>query len=74
MEEYHLIIIFYRKTRLITRDDLIIDWRLLYKWAKLIYDNHDKAHGLATLPRFVVFTLNQRKRFLVFSVVLKYPS
>ncbi|CAF4180385.1 unnamed protein product [Rotaria sordida] len=40
-----------RKTRLITRDDLTIDWRVLYRWGKLIFDNHDQNHALITLPK-----------------------
>ncbi|CAF1069783.1 unnamed protein product [Rotaria sp. Silwood1] len=47
-----------RKTRLITRDDLTIDWRLFYKWAKLIFDNNDKTYGLVCLPEFVIFIIN----------------
>ncbi|CAF0851617.1 unnamed protein product [Adineta steineri] len=42
-----------RKTRLITRDDLEIDWRILYYWARLINDNHDKIHGLVILPSYI---------------------
>ncbi|CAF4762748.1 unnamed protein product [Rotaria sp. Silwood1] len=43
---------FCRKIRLITRNDLTIDWRIFYNWAQLIYDNHDKTHGLVILPKF----------------------
>ncbi|CAF3512541.1 unnamed protein product, partial [Rotaria sordida] len=39
-----------RKTRLITRDDLIVDWRLLYKWAKVILHNHDESYSLVSVP------------------------
>jgi hypothetical protein len=54
-----LMIIVFRKSNLITRDDLTIDWRHFYRWAKLIYNNnHDKTYGLITLPKFVVFTFN----------------
>jgi hypothetical protein len=45
--------LFYRKTRLITRDDLVIDWRIFRAWIKPIYYNRDKIYGLATLPEFV---------------------
>ncbi|CAF3831402.1 unnamed protein product, partial [Adineta steineri] len=38
-----------RKTRLITRDDLVIDWRQLYKWAKIILHNHDEPYSLVSL-------------------------
>ncbi|CAF2134732.1 unnamed protein product [Rotaria magnacalcarata] len=50
-----------RKTRLITRDDLVIDWHTLYRWAKLIHSNHDKAHALVTLPEFVLHIVDERK-------------
>ncbi|CAF1230849.1 unnamed protein product [Adineta steineri] len=46
-----------RKTRLITRDDLNIDWRILYYWARLIDDNHDKIHGLVILPNNIDISL-----------------
>ncbi|CAF4238177.1 unnamed protein product [Rotaria sp. Silwood2] len=39
-----------RKTSMITRDDLIIDWRLLYRWAQLIHDLHNKTSALVALP------------------------
>jgi hypothetical protein len=44
---------FCRKTRLITRNDLTIDWRILYNWAKVIYDNHDENHSLVIPPKFL---------------------
>ncbi|CAF4502010.1 unnamed protein product, partial [Rotaria sp. Silwood2] len=40
-----------RKTYLITRDELTIDWRTLYHWAKLVFDNHDQTAGLVILPK-----------------------
>ncbi|CAF4503506.1 unnamed protein product [Rotaria socialis] len=46
-----------RKTRLITRDDLVIDWHTLYRWAKLVHNNHDKAHALVTLPEGLEFSI-----------------
>ncbi|CAF1134879.1 unnamed protein product [Rotaria sordida] len=46
-----------RKIRLITRNDLIIDWRIFYNWAQLIYDNHDKTHGLVILPKDINMSL-----------------
>ncbi|CAF3884238.1 unnamed protein product [Rotaria sordida] len=49
-----------RKTRLITRDDLTIDWRLFYKWTKLIFDNHDETHGLIILPKYSLMICIQR--------------
>ncbi|CAF4659701.1 unnamed protein product [Rotaria sp. Silwood1] len=39
-----------RKTRLIARDDLIVDWRLLYKWTKVILHNHDESYSLVSVP------------------------
>ncbi len=47
---------FYRKTRLITRNDLNIDWQIFYAWAQIIYNNHDKIHSLVVLPKFVEFS------------------
>jgi hypothetical protein len=44
-----------RKTRLITRDDLIIDWKIFYHWVKLISHNHDKDYSLVVPPKFVRF-------------------
>ncbi len=44
---------FCRKTRLITRNDLTIDWRILYNWAKVICKNHDGNHSLAIPPKSV---------------------
>ncbi|CAF3152333.1 unnamed protein product [Rotaria sp. Silwood2] len=41
-----------RKTHLITRDDLIIDWHKLYRWVKIIQNNHDENYGLVTLSNF----------------------
>jgi len=40
-----------RKTNLITREELIIDWRILYHWGKLMFDNHDRTFGIAILPK-----------------------
>ncbi|CAF4657490.1 unnamed protein product [Rotaria sp. Silwood1] len=40
-----------RKTRLITRNDLIIDWRILYVWAKLVLFNHDESYSLVSMPK-----------------------
>jgi hypothetical protein len=62
--------LFYRKPRLITRDDLVIDWRLFHPWAKLIYYNRDKIYGLTTLPRFVKFFLNNSKYQFSILVIL----
>ncbi|CAF4703989.1 unnamed protein product, partial [Rotaria sp. Silwood2] len=39
-----------RKTRLITRNDLIIDWRILYVWGKLVLFNHDESYSLVSMP------------------------
>ncbi|CAF0736207.1 unnamed protein product [Didymodactylos carnosus] len=39
-----------RKTRLITRDDLTVDWKQLYHWAKLILHNHDEPYALVAMP------------------------
>lgn len=47
----YLTIEFSRKTRLITRDDLVVDWRLLYKWAKVILHNHDESYSLVSVPK-----------------------
>ncbi|UJR08489.1 hypothetical protein I4U23_012756 [Adineta vaga] len=46
-----------RKPKLITRDDLIIDWRILSRWIKLIHNNHDKTHGLITIPKDISIPL-----------------
>jgi hypothetical protein len=46
-------IYFLRKTRLITRDDLVIDWRHLYRWAKIILHNHDEPYSLVSLSKLV---------------------
>lgn len=43
----------FRKTRLITRDDLTVDWHLLYNWAKVILHNHDEPYSLVSMPKFV---------------------
>ncbi|CAF5197592.1 unnamed protein product, partial [Rotaria magnacalcarata] len=40
-----------RKTRLITRDDLTIDWKLLYRWAKNVLYNHDESYSLIAMPK-----------------------
>lgn len=48
---------FFRKTRLITREDLTIDWRIFYRWTQAIfYQNHDQNHGLIFLPQFVEYS------------------
>ncbi len=41
------------KTRLITRNDLTIDWKLLYVWAKLVLFNHDESYSLVAMPKLV---------------------
>jgi hypothetical protein len=56
--------IFFRHTNLITRDDLIIDWRIFYKWAKLIFNNHDNAYGLIAFPKFVFIVLSDSLPFV----------
>ncbi|CAF0754546.1 unnamed protein product [Rotaria sp. Silwood1] len=38
------------KSRLITRDNLIVDWRQLYTWVKLILFNNDESYSLIALP------------------------
>lgn len=43
-----------RKIRLITRDDLTVDWRLFYQWAKLILHNHDEPYSLVSISKFVI--------------------
>jgi hypothetical protein len=40
-----------RKVHLITRDELIIDWRLLYQYAKLIRFHHDQDYSLTVMPK-----------------------
>ena len=62
---------FRRKTRLITRDDLTIDWRTLYRWAELIYANHDATYALVTLPKFVTLTLETLPNLLLLLFVLR---
>ncbi|CAF5217317.1 unnamed protein product, partial [Rotaria magnacalcarata] len=41
------------KSHLITRDELIIDWRLLYQWAKLIRFHHDQDYSLVVMSHGV---------------------
>ncbi|CAF3366761.1 unnamed protein product [Rotaria socialis] len=41
------------KSRLIQRDDLIVDWRILYTWVKLILFNNDENYSLLALPNDV---------------------
>lgn len=38
---------------MITREDLTIDWRLLYQWTKLILHNHDEPYSLVSMSKFV---------------------
>ncbi|CAF4303396.1 unnamed protein product [Rotaria sp. Silwood2] len=42
------------RTRMITRNDLIIDWRILYIWAKLVLFNHDESYSLVSMPKHSV--------------------
>ncbi|CAF5143413.1 unnamed protein product, partial [Rotaria sp. Silwood1] len=42
------------KIRLITRNDLIIDWKILYTWAKLVLFNHDESYSLVSMPKHIV--------------------
>jgi proteasome activator subunit 4 len=46
----------FRKTRLITRDDLTIDWRQLYSWAKVILHNHDEPYSLVSMSKLVFYS------------------
>ncbi|CAF0870123.1 unnamed protein product, partial [Didymodactylos carnosus] len=46
-----------RKTRLITRDDLTIDWNQLYYWTKRILHNHDVSYALVAMPDDIVDSL-----------------
>ncbi|CAF1329744.1 unnamed protein product [Adineta steineri] len=41
----------FRKTQLITRDDLIIDWHIFYQWTKIVQNNKYKTYTLVTLPK-----------------------
>ncbi|CAF4196635.1 unnamed protein product, partial [Rotaria magnacalcarata] len=41
------------KSRLIQRDDLLVDWRILYAWVKLILFNNDENYSLLALPNDV---------------------
>jgi hypothetical protein len=41
------------KSRLITRDDLIINWRIFYIWVKLILFNNDESYSLIALPKYI---------------------
>ncbi|CAF3758140.1 unnamed protein product [Rotaria sp. Silwood1] len=43
-----------RKTRMITRNDLIIDWRILYVWAKLVLFNHDESYSLISISKHII--------------------
>ncbi|CAF3619241.1 unnamed protein product [Rotaria socialis] len=47
---FNLLEVLLKKTHLITRDELIIDWRLLYQWAKLIRFHHDQDYSLVVMP------------------------
>ncbi|CAF3716099.1 unnamed protein product [Rotaria sp. Silwood1] len=47
-----------QKTCLITRNELTIDWRILYRWAKLILYNHDEQYSLVKLPKFIDISFN----------------
>ncbi|CAF2908164.1 unnamed protein product, partial [Rotaria sp. Silwood2] len=38
------------KSRLITRNDLIVNWQILYTWVKLILFNNDESYSLLALP------------------------
>ena len=40
-----------RKPRLINRNELTIDWRILYRWAEFSINPHDSVYGLVTLPK-----------------------
>ncbi len=51
--EHHI----FRKTRLITPDDLTIDWRIFYGWIQLICENHDLV-----VYASVLYTSRQRLR------------
>ncbi|CAF0768198.1 unnamed protein product [Adineta steineri] len=46
-----------RNARLITRDDLSIDWRIFYDWMQRIRNNRDKIYGLVVLPEFYLVSL-----------------
>ncbi|CAF3971108.1 unnamed protein product [Rotaria sp. Silwood2] len=46
-----------RRTRMITRNDLIIDWRILYVWAKLVLFNHDQSYSLVSISKHIVNSL-----------------
>lgn len=62
---------FYSKTRLITRDELTIDWKLLYHWGKLILFNHDESYSLIAMPKFVC---RIPKRYLTYVVVVFFRN
>jgi hypothetical protein len=50
-----IFLIYSSKARLITRDDLIVNWRIFYVWVKLILFNNDESYSLIALPKFVVY-------------------
>ena len=58
------------KSRLIKRDDLIVNWQIFYVWVKLILFNNDESYSLIALPKFVI-DLNKSFLILFFSVILK---
>ncbi|CAF3253224.1 unnamed protein product [Rotaria sp. Silwood2] len=43
-----------RRTRMITRNDLIIDWRIFYVWSKLVLFNHDESYSLVSISKHIV--------------------
>ncbi|CAF1171345.1 unnamed protein product [Rotaria sordida] len=40
-----------QKARLINRNDLTIDWQILYRWAKFSVKGHDSTYALVILPK-----------------------
>ncbi|CAF1939925.1 unnamed protein product [Rotaria magnacalcarata] len=50
---FNLLQVLLQKSHLITRDELIIDWRLLYQWAKLIRFHHDQDYSLVVMSHGV---------------------
>ena len=58
------------KSRLIKRDDLIVNWQIFYVWVKLILFNNDESYSLIALPKFVI-DLNKSFLIFLFSVILK---
>lgn len=54
---------------MITREDLCVDWNVLYLWVKQILFNNDESYALIALPKFVVIVCSatQNMKDLLYS-------